>query len=138
MVFQRGSMTNIFQRLAIGGALAAVAACSSIIEGTTQTISFNSSPPGANCILTRDGLAIGNVKTPGGLVVKKTKHDIQALCSKEGFEDSTVLIRSDVAAASFGNILLGGGVGLLFDSATGADNKYDEVVNVSLRKKAGN
>lgn len=111
------------------------AACSSIIDGRSQTISFNSNPPGANCILTRNGLAIGNVQTPGGIMVEKTKHNIQVVCSKDGYDDSTAMLKSGVAGATFGNIILGGGIGWAIDSASGADNKYDEVVNVTLNRK---
>ena len=109
--------------------------CSSIIEGRSQTLSFNSSPPGAVCALNRNGLPIGNVTTPGGILVEKTKYNIQVVCSKEGYDDSTVLIKSDVAGATFGNIILGGGIGWAIDSASGADNKYQDVTNVFLNRK---
>ncbi|MBC7951640.1 MAG: PEGA domain-containing protein [Rhodospirillaceae bacterium] len=109
--------------------------CSSIIEGTSQTLSFTSNPAGANCILTRNGLTIGNVTTPSGLVIEKTKHNIQVVCSKEGYDDSTVMLKSGTAGATFGNIILGGGIGWAIDSASGADNKYDDVVNVFLNRK---
>lgn len=109
--------------------------CSSIIDGRSQTISFNTNPAGANCVLTRNGLTIGNVQTPGGILVEKTKHNIQVVCAKEGYEDSTAMLKSGVAGATFGNIILGGGIGWAIDSASGADNKYDEVVNVTLNPK---
>lgn len=112
-----------------------VTGCSSIIEGTTQTLSFNSNPAQANCILTRNGLTIGNVTTPGGIVVEKTKHNIQVVCAKDGYDDSTVMLKSGTAGATFGNIILGGGIGWAIDSASGADNKYDDVVNVYLNRK---
>jgi hypothetical protein len=112
-----------------------LAACSTILEGTSQTITFNSNPPGANCVLSREGLTIGNVTTPGGLVIKKTKHNIQVLCSKPGFDDSTMVLKSGTAGATYGNLVVGGLIGLGIDSASGADNKYDEVVNVFLNRK---
>lgn len=116
-------------------AATALVGCSSIISGTQQTISFNSNPPGAVCALTRNGLPIGNVTTPGGIVVEKTKHNIQVTCAKEGYEDATAMLKSEVEGATFGNIILGGGIGWAIDSASGADNKYQEVVNVSMSKK---
>ncbi|MBC7951639.1 MAG: PEGA domain-containing protein [Rhodospirillaceae bacterium] len=123
------------------GSLAIVAVmtgCSAIIEGTTQILTFNTSPQGANCALTREGLPIGNVTTPGRLSIEKTKHNIQVVCSKEGYEDSTMMVKSDTAGATFGNAVLGtamGGVGWAVDSASGADNKYSDVVNIYLRKR---
>ncbi|MBC7905356.1 MAG: hypothetical protein H7Y60_01240 [Rhodospirillaceae bacterium] len=118
--------------------IALLAGCSSIIEGTSQTLAFNSYPPEVDCTLTREGLTIGTVATPGRLVVEKTKHDIQVVCSKNGYEDSIVVVKSDAAGATFGNAVLGvaaGGVGWAVDSMSGADNKYNDVVNVFLKKR---
>jgi hypothetical protein len=39
---------------------------------------------------------------------------------------------SGAAGATFGNIVAGGGIGWAIDSASGADNKYDAPVNVTL------
>ena len=112
--------------------LVPMAACSSIIEGTSQTLSFNSNPSGADCTLTRNGQVIGAVRTPGGLTVKKTKHDISVTCRKDGYQDATAFLNSDVAGATAGNIILGGGIGWAIDSASGADNKYNEYTTVTL------
>ena len=106
--------------------------CSSVIEGTSQTLSFDSNPSGAECTLNRNGMVIGSVRTPGGLTVKKTKHDINLLCHKDGYQDATAFIKSDVAGATVGNIILGGGIGWAIDSASGADNKYSEHTTVTL------
>lgn len=48
-------------------------ACSSIIEGTTQDLSFGTTPQGALCTLHRDGRVIGQVTTPGAVKVEKNK-----------------------------------------------------------------
>lgn len=118
------------------GLITVMTGCSSIIEGSTQTLTFNSEPTQATCILTRNGLTIGNVVTPARIVVEKTKHNILVACSKEGFEDTTATLISGTAGYTFGNIVLGtalGGMGWAIDSISGADNKYDNVVNVFLR-----
>ena len=70
--------------------------------------------------------------TPGGVTIKKTKHDITLKCSKDGYQEATYLNHSGAAGATFGNIILGGGIGWAIDSASGSDNKYDGVVNVTL------
>ena len=122
--------------VSIAIALTSLTACASIIQGHSQTITFNSNPPGANCILTREGLTIGNVMTPGGVYIDKTKNNIQVVCTKEGYDDSTALIKSGSEGATWGNIILGGGIGWAIDSASGSDNHYDDVVNVYLNRKA--
>jgi len=117
-------------------ALISLSACASIVEGTSQEIYVNTSPEGANCEFIREDKVIGRVDpTPGALVVKKNKHDIDIICNKPGYEEATYFNKSDVAGATVGNIILGGGIGWAIDSAAGADNKYTTPVNINLNKK---
>lgn len=111
-------------------------ACSSIVEGTSQEIVVNTNPGGADCALIREGIVIGRVNpTPGAVTIKKTKHDITIKCDKDGFEQATYFNKSGAAGATFGNIILGGGIGWAIDSASGADNKYDSPVNITMVPK---
>lgn len=113
--------------------LISLSACSSIIEGTSQEILVNTNPSGADCSLMREGVAIARVNpTPGAATIKKTKHDITIECTKSGYSDVAYLNHSDVAGATVGNVLLGGGIGWAIDSASGADNKYESPVNITL------
>lgn len=110
-----------------------LSACASIVEGTTQEIVVNTTPEGAYCKLLREGMPIGQIaSTPGGVTVKKTKHSIVMECTKEGFHKLTFYNKSDVENAAFGNIILGGGIGWIIDSSSGADNKYTSPINVSM------
>ena len=113
--------------------LLSCAACSSIIEGTSQQIEVVTNPAGASCTLVREGQPIGTINpTPGSVLIKKTKYDITVLCDKQGFAQATYLNHSGAAGATAGNIILGGGIGWAIDSASGADNKYDTPVNLTL------
>ena len=123
---------GIMRILLCAAVLAVASGCSSIVDGTSQTLSFESNPPGADCALERNGVSIGNVKTPGGIVVQKSKHNIKVTCKKEGYQDATAHLKSGVAGATFGNIILGGGIGWAIDSASGADNKYEEITTITL------
>lgn len=117
-------------------AVAALSACSSIIEGTSQELIVNTTPAGADCALKREGYVIGRINpTPGAVTVKKTKHDITVVCNKKGYEEATYFNNSDAAGATAGNIILGGGIGWAIDSASGADNKYTTPMNITLSKK---
>lgn len=111
----------------------ALTGCSTVIEGRSQQILVNSSPAGADCGLYRQGLRIATVQNaPGSALVEKTKHDIWIVCVKQGYQQATHYNKSGVAGATVGNIILGGGIGWIVDSASGADNKYDTPVNVTL------
>lgn len=106
--------------------------CASVMSGTDQDIAMHTNPEGAECILTREGVELRKVTTPETINVSKLKHDIYVTCSKEGFHDSTAHVNSGTQGSTFGNILLGGGIGWAIDSARGADNKYSDVVTVTM------
>lgn len=125
---------------ALGAVLGAglLGGCSTIVDGTSQQIMVNANPPGAECGLYREGVRIATVQsTPGIALVQKTKHPIWVVCVKPGYEQATFFNRSGAAGATAGNIILGGGIGWAIDSATGADNKYDSPVNITMLPASG-
>ncbi|HKX64500.1 MAG TPA: hypothetical protein VJM78_04265 [Rhizomicrobium sp.] len=118
---------------AVSFAAICLSGCASIVSGTSQEIKVVTNPPGANCQFVRQGAVIASVSnTPGGVTIKKTKHDITLKCNKEGYQEATYLNHSGADGATFGNIILGGGIGWAIDSASGSDNKYTGEVNVTL------
>ena len=118
---------------AVSFAAVCLSGCASIVSGTSQEIKVVTNPPGANCQFVREGSVIASVNnTPGGVTIKKTKHDITLKCNKEGYQEATYLNHSGADGATFGNIILGGGIGWAIDSASGSDNKYTGEVNVTL------
>jgi hypothetical protein len=118
--------------LVLLGALA-VSGCSSIIEGRSQEIVINTNPSGATCSLIRNNMPIGTVTpTPNAILIEKTKYDIVVKCNLAGYQEATYFNKSGSAGATFGNIILGGGIGWAIDSASGADNKYDSPLNITL------
>jgi hypothetical protein len=107
--------------------------CSTIIEGSTQEVYVNTNPPSADCTFTRQGVVISRIpQTPAAATIKKTKYDIMITCNKAGYQTATYLNHSGTAGATWGNIVLGGGVGWAVDSASGSDNKYESPVNITL------
>lgn len=119
--------------LLVMAAALTLGACSSIVEGTSQEIMVNTNPSGASCVLNRQGAEIARIpSTPAATTIKKTKHDITVVCAKAGFENASFFNKSDVAGATLGNIILGGGIGWIVDSASGADNKYTSPINITL------
>ena len=108
-------------------------ACSTIIEGRSQQMMVNSNPPGADCGLYRQNIRIATIQNaPGSTLIEKTKYDIWVACVKPGYQIATYYNHSGAAGATFGNIILGGGIGWAIDSATGSDNKYESPVNITL------
>ncbi len=106
--------------------------CATIISGTTQEVTVSSDPPGATCDITRQGANLSSVTTPSSTLIQKTKYDLQVSCAKVGFVTTAVTDKSGVEPWVFGNLLLGGIIGLVIDLSTGAQNKYDSPVLVQL------
>ena len=126
-------MNGVSLRFVVLGLALCTGACSSIVDGTSQEIQVNTDPTGAKCTFTREGTVIGTIEsTPDKLKVQKTKDDISIACVKDGYVAAEYLNPSGAAAATFGNIILGGGIGWAIDSATGADNKYTSPVTIKM------
>ncbi|MGF1630269.1 MAG: PEGA domain-containing protein [Kiloniellaceae bacterium] len=129
---------NFFRALALGLAGLGLGGCSSIVLGTDQDIAINSNPPGASCILEREGVKVGELSsTPGKVTVSKTKHDITISCDKEGYQTATYINDSGWESGSGAagialDVILTLGISSAIDSATGADNKYESPVNITL------
>jgi hypothetical protein len=128
----------------IGAATAAVFAsfclsgCVSVFEGTSQDISVVTNPTGAQCAFKRDdGRDMGTIAaTPAKLTVRKSKYDLTITCQKAGYQDAAYINHSGTSAAIAANVavdlLLTAGISSIVDSANGADNKYDSVVNITM------
>jgi hypothetical protein len=121
-----GRLAAIFVMAGLGG-------CASVISGTSQTLTLDTVPSGADCSLSRKGLVIGRVNpTPGAVYVQRTHDDITVTCTKDGYKTGSFLNKSGLEAATLGNIILGGLIGVAVDAASGANNKYDEKVRIVL------
>lgn len=128
---------GLIQRAVIAaGLLAGLGSCSTVIEGKTQELSINSVPPGADCVVIRKGAVLARVPlTPGTVTIEKNRHDINVICHKDGFLTASAYDSADIAAATFGNVVVGGVVGVGIDAATGSVDKYDSDITVVLPPK---
>ncbi len=105
--------------------------CASIMGGGgPQKITLNSTPSGAN--VTVKGIAMGS-KTPGEIKLSR-KNPIYVLrFEKKGYEPVEVTLVQTQNGWIWGNILLGGLIGLAIDFGTGAAYKLTpKDVNVVL------
>lgn len=114
---------------AILGALTAAAAltgCASIVSGTHQKVSFNSTPSDARITITDQlgnvvysGVTPNEVKLKRGSGFMRPQH-YSVKFEKDGFATKDVMLASGPNGWVFGNILIGGVVGILIDGGTGA------------------
>ncbi len=124
---------RLFRLFGVIFVAAQLAACATVVEGTDDLVSFESTPPGARCIIERDGARIGTVDaTPGSLKLSKSKNALSVTCEKQGQLTVTERVESQFTGSTFGNILIGGGIGLIVDAASGANNRYPNPVKLLL------
>ncbi len=112
--------------------------CASIVRGTTQKLSVNTVPQGADCVLRRDGEVIGRAApTPAEVKISKSRKAIEITCERPGFEPTVAVVDSKFEAMTVGNIIAGGLVGVAIDAGTGAMNKYEPTVTIPLKQPGG-
>jgi len=106
--------------------------CATIIDGTTQPVSVNTTPQdGAKCTLV-NSQGTWYLTTPGSTTVHKTKNDMTISCTKDGFAGGQTLAKSHFGGATAGNVILGGVVGIGVDAASGANYYYNSPITVDL------
>jgi uncharacterized protein YceK len=106
--------------------------CATITKGTTQTVAIDTpGVPGATCtIATQNGPRM--VGTPGTVVLDKGSMALPIQCTKECYLMGSSVIPSGTEAMAAGNIIFGGVIGLGVDAASGAMNKYPDMVTVPM------
>jgi len=116
--------------------------CASIVSKSTYTLSINSSPSNAKVSITdKKGKEIYLGNTPATVKLKAgagffSKAEYQVKFSSPGYDDKIVPITFKLDGWYFGNLLLGGVLGMLIiDPATGAMWKIEtEFLNETLSK----
>lgn len=121
-------MKNLFV-LALGLALVG---CATITKGTTQTIAIDTpGVPAAACVIQTQSGPRG-VTTPGNVTLDKSSAALPITCTKDCYLTGSSMIPSNTESMAAGNVLLGGVIGLGVDAASGALNKYPDMVTVAM------
>ena len=125
--------------ISIALSVAVISGCSSIISKSDYTVAIDSNPEGASFVITnKAGQNIQNGITPTTVTLKSSAgyfkgESYTIVFNKNGFSSKTYQLTSSVDGWYFGNILLGGLIGMLIvDPATGAMYNLPDRVDVSL------
>ena len=112
--------------------------CATVVGGTSQVVSISTAPEGAACKVERGGAIIGMVpSTPGLVQLSKGMHDLSVSCSKPGYDTATARAGSSFNGYTFGNLIIGGAIGIVVDVATGANFDYPPLVDVAMNPTPG-
>ncbi|WPO81425.1 PEGA domain-containing protein [Chryseobacterium sp. JJR-5R] len=94
--------------------------CATILTGTKDSITFNSTPEGAKVI----HKGIEKCTTPCTAEIPRSLSRQMVTLQREGFNNKEVKLTKTFNAVSLVNILLGGVIGVGIDAATGSLTKY--------------
>jgi hypothetical protein len=103
--------------------------CATIMHGSTQQVTVNSTPMGAN-VLVDGGM---HFKTPAAIMLsRKETHTIEI--SMDGYESEIVDIKRVLSGATAGNLLFGGLIGAAVDTSSGGAYRLEpEEIKIDLR-----
>ncbi|MFZ5762075.1 MAG: hypothetical protein ACOY8P_04015 [Thermodesulfobacteriota bacterium] len=107
--------------------------CATITSGTTQSVNIVTEKEvhDAKCELTdKKGGKWWVPSTPGSASVRKGDGPLSIVCKKDGYKIAKLIVDETLVPATFGNIILGGGIGILVDAASGAAQQYPDQITV--------
>jgi len=105
--------------ITLGALLLVLSACATFVDGTTQAVTFQSSPSDAEVLI--NGAVVGT--TPFTIVLDR-EDGTQLTVRKDGYETVSMELNTALNSSFWGNILIGGVIGSTTDSATGASREY--------------
>lgn len=98
----------------------ATSSCATIISGSTQKIAVTSMPDGATVTSTPGNF---QVTTPAQLALRRKDGPYTLKFEKAGYQPYEVRLSTDTNGWLFGNLLIGGLIGIVIDMNTGAAEK---------------
>ena len=112
-----------------------VSGCATITTGTDQGIKVVTEKDviGASCtLMDSKGNRAFIPRTPGTAYITRGNAPLIITCSKPGYRIATLKVDEDIAGSTMGNVILGGGIGIIFDASSGAAQRYPDKVVIWL------
>ena len=126
-------MSKMVRLFSIFLLIAIFSSCATIVSKSSYPVSFSSDPAGTTITVTnREHVDVFKGKTPCAVKLKAgskffSKEQYTIKFSRPGYEDRIVPINFKINGWYFGNLLIGGVIGMLIvDPATGAMWKVDQ------------
>lgn len=115
--------------------ISTLSGCATIMGGTSQSLTVETKPSGAVCRLTNDEGSWVTGKTTSSISIDKDCDPVTIVCRLPQHEDSLHKHESKFTGETFGNIILGGPIGVAIDAASGANCKYASPVVITLHRQ---
>lgn len=112
--------------------------CATVTTGTLQSVSVNTpGVTGAVCTLSSRSIGKRTITAPATVAIEKGVNNVDVHCTKECYQDGEGVITSSLEVMTAGNILIGGVVGVGVDAISGAINKYEPEVEITMKPIPG-
>jgi hypothetical protein len=124
-------------RSSLGGlaGLLGLAGRATVVSGTSPTLLIETpAVTAAACRLADSRQGVRYLPaTPGAVTVRRGDGPVPIVCEKEGYETTVVTVEEEFAAATLGNVILGGAVGIFVDAVSGAAQRYPDKLVVWMK-----
>lgn len=119
----------------LAGTAVLTSACATIVEGRHQIVTVETPlAEGAACELKDNVEHVWKINgTPGSVEVTRGDGPMLVTCTKEGYEKESIAVDETIEAMAVGNVLLGGGVGIVIDAVSGAGQTYPDKITVWMK-----
>ncbi len=107
--------------------------CATFVNGSHDTVAFSSDPDGATVSI--DGVAMG--KTPCVIPVKRKGGDKTVSFKLYGYKTVQYHLDSHMSGSVWGNILLGGPIGVGVDAISGRSSEFQDSLHILLERGSG-
>lgn len=128
-------MKHLWKKGVVVACALSVGACASIVGGRYQTVSVDARASGqsivADCTLS-NGSGQVHVTTPGTATVHRSASDLSVACQKNGKQIAQQSYDSNLRGMFWGNLIIGGIIGIAIDLSDGAAHHYPNQLTVVL------
>ena len=120
-------------RVGLGTLILGLAACATVVEGTSDLVTVATTPPGATCTVDQNAQRVGAIAvTPSSLKLGKSSRDLTIACTREGYQPVNTTVAAGFTGSTIGNIFAGCVIGLAVDAASGANYRYPADVRLFM------
>jgi hypothetical protein len=105
--------------------------CATIVIGTDSNTYLDTTPQHAHCDLQGHKFD-AVVTTPAGVTLPASAAPIEVTCKASGYRQAIAKLDTSIDGWIAGNLLIGGMIGLIVDSATGAGRKFPPKLTLVL------
>jgi len=127
-------LANLVKAAGLAGLFLA-SGCATVISGDETDTQITSDPSGAECELTGDDYNT-IVRTPANVELDSDAAPVMIVCRMDGHREAAEEIDTSMDGSIFGNILLGGIIGVVVDAAAGSGMKYPDSVDLVLKPES--